>query len=112
MGQVVIDMVYYTTKIYIKGRMFGGRKEEREMDPGGFKRKLLRSKPGCGGQAEPRVVLCRIDKWEVANLTLGTVKTYGFSTLPFHSSHKDWVGFERNGGSKQMVAPCFIALER
>ena len=85
--------------------MFGGRKEEREMDPGGFKRKLLRSKPGCGGQAEPRVVLCRIDKWEVANLTLGTVKT-------FHSSHKHWVGFERNGGSKQMVDPCLIALER
>ena len=105
MGQVVIDMVDHITKIYIKGRMFGGRKEEREMDPGGFKRKLLRSKPGCGGQAEPRVVLCRIDKWEVANLTLGTVKT-------FHSSHKHWVGFERNGGSKQMVDPCLIALER
>ena len=34
LGQVVIDMVYHTTKIYIKGRMFGGRKEEREMDPG------------------------------------------------------------------------------
>ena len=57
LGQVVIDMVYHTTKIYIKGRMFGGRKEEREMGPEEFKRKLLRSKPGCGGQAEPRVVL-------------------------------------------------------
>ena len=54
MGQVVID---HNTEIYIKGRMFGGRKEEREMGPEEFKRKLLRSKPGCGGQAEPRVVL-------------------------------------------------------
>ena len=41
MGQVVIDMVYHTTKIYIKGRMFGGRKEEREMDPGGVQEETI-----------------------------------------------------------------------
>ena len=29
-----LGQVYHTTKIYIKGRLFGGRKEEREMDPG------------------------------------------------------------------------------
>ena len=65
-----------------------------------------------GVRLNPGSFFCRIDKWEVANLTLGTVKTYGFSTLPFHISHKDWDGFERNGGSKQMVDPCLIALER
>ena len=41
LGQVVIDMVYQTTKIYIKGRMFGGRKEEREMDPGGAQEETI-----------------------------------------------------------------------
>ena len=62
-----------------------------------------------GVRLNPGSFFCRIDKWEVANLTLGTVKTYGFST--FHSSHKDWVGFERNGGSKQMVDPCLSSLK-
>ena len=114
LGQVVIDdMVYHTTKIYIKGRLFGGRKEEREMDPGGGSRgNYWGRNPVVGVRLNPGSFFCRIDKWEVANLTLGTVKTYGFSTLPLHSSHKHWVGFERNGGSKQSVALCFIALER
>ena len=41
LGQVVIDMVDHITKIYRKGRMFGGRKEEREMDPGGVQEETI-----------------------------------------------------------------------
>ena len=90
------------------------RKEGRKGDGsrGGSRGNYWGRNPVVGVRLNPGSFFCRIDKWEVANLTLGTVKTCGFSTLPFHSSHEHWVGFERNGGSKQIVALCFIALER
>ena len=105
-------MDHHTTEIYKKEDCLEeGRKKGRWIQ-GGSRGNYWGRNPVVGVRLNPGSFFCRIDKWEVANLTLGNVKTYGFSTLPFHSSHKHWVGFERNGGSKRMVAPCFIALER